>query len=406
MDKSGKDLDGQIKFVDLLKQLALVQGNLAKVNAQLAVREGREQVSQAVGSARDSLLAQAKRFGANFKKIDQDYKERSDGKRGILEDYEDSLDSINREYYSLMQQYANSIAFFESQELNVMMLQKQNNDELRVAQKKFKAQESSLTKKIFRARSEKDFDSAMKFVDELQELYENNPVIQLRTNAETLNSQRANFRQEIEKAKINYEKAMISRKKEISSVTEDKNNKLANLPKQGVFRTMLGSLFNKVNGTNKFMKKCFEPFKSKIKEIKEQSIPRIGADISAKKKFLSDKVTETNTRIKDAVFEKASSVASVLVQAQKNSIESAIKLRDSVVSKASALGHNVGQARDRVVEGAKNTKDVAIDRVMRIRDTAISVASGARGTVINAVDSGKRTFTSIIESAKSKKMSF
>ena len=43
MDEQNKDTEEQIKFTQLLKELADTQVTLAKINAQLAIRESKKQ---------------------------------------------------------------------------------------------------------------------------------------------------------------------------------------------------------------------------------------------------------------------------------------------------------------------------------------------------------------------------
>ena len=50
MDEQNKDTEEQIKFTQLLKELADTQVTLAKINAQLAIRESKDQIETIVDS--------------------------------------------------------------------------------------------------------------------------------------------------------------------------------------------------------------------------------------------------------------------------------------------------------------------------------------------------------------------
>ena len=72
MDEQNKDTEEQIKFTQLLKELADTQVTLAKINAQLAIRESKDQIETIVDSKSKELIEQAKKFGAKLEKIEQE----------------------------------------------------------------------------------------------------------------------------------------------------------------------------------------------------------------------------------------------------------------------------------------------------------------------------------------------
>lgn len=68
MDEQNKDTEEQIKFTQLLKELADTQVTLAKINAQLAIRESKDQIEAIVDSKSKELIEQAKNLEQNWKK--------------------------------------------------------------------------------------------------------------------------------------------------------------------------------------------------------------------------------------------------------------------------------------------------------------------------------------------------
>lgn len=68
MDEQNKDTEEQIKFTQLLKELADTQVTLAKINAQLAIRESKDQIETIVDSKSKELIEQAKNLEQNWKK--------------------------------------------------------------------------------------------------------------------------------------------------------------------------------------------------------------------------------------------------------------------------------------------------------------------------------------------------
>ena len=68
MDEQNKDTEEQIKFTQLLKELADTQVTLAKINAQLAIRESKDQIETIVDSKAKNLLNKQKNLEQNWKK--------------------------------------------------------------------------------------------------------------------------------------------------------------------------------------------------------------------------------------------------------------------------------------------------------------------------------------------------
>ena len=111
MDEQNKDTEEQIKFTQLLKELADTQVTLAKINAQLAIRESKDQIETIVDSKSKELIEQAKKFGAKLEKIEQEYANQNADREGIVEEFEKRLAEASEEYDKILQ---DSIACFIS----------------------------------------------------------------------------------------------------------------------------------------------------------------------------------------------------------------------------------------------------------------------------------------------------
>ena len=55
MEDQKKQIDEQVDFVQLLKELAETQATLAKIDAQLAIREGKDQVKGVIDATKANL---------------------------------------------------------------------------------------------------------------------------------------------------------------------------------------------------------------------------------------------------------------------------------------------------------------------------------------------------------------
>ena len=379
MEEQKKQIDEQIGFVQLLKELTETQMTLAKIDAQLAIREGKKQVKDVIDATKNNLESQAKKFGANLKKIEEDYRNGNADKKGILEEYESSLTEINKTYETLMQDALERKSQLEADEQDIMLEQKQNKIETREARKEYARQEKTLKLEIMKATKEGDLETAQQKIEELQKLTENNPVNSLKVYNEELQTRRTEIRKLIEDVEKEYDQLMEDRKSEIDKVTEDKNNKLATIPKQNIFQKVLGSMFNKFNGTKKFMQSVMGPLQSKVATIKEENIPQIKQMISEKRQEFSKKIRDARVNIEEKV---------------KGKVD-----KDVLTDKKDAIIQGIKDGKDAIVQGARNTKDTA--------KTKIGQAKGSVVThVTSAVDNGKRTFRNVIGKGYEAKMNF
>ncbi len=396
MEKQKNDLDEQVRFSQLLKELAETQVVLAKVDAQLAIREGADQVKSVVQSAKQSLESKAKKFGANIKKIEEDYINGSGDKKGILEEYETSLEEANDTYHRLMQDILEKKAQLEADEQETMMWQKYNKIGIKNVQKDSGRQEEELKAEIVKATKEGRIDDAKQKIAELQEITENNPVNSLKALNEEFQTRREELRKQIEECEKEFEKVSEERKAAINELTESKNNKLSKIPKQNLFQKAMGAMFSRFNGTKKFMQTAIEPLKEKITQIKEEEIPRLKQEISGKRQKFSDKIQEARAGIEEKVQGKVEEYATKLAQTGQKAMETVNNMKNNVIGKVAELGQKAKNAKDNVVQGAKNVRDLVVNGAKEKAQTIASYGIEAKDVIAN----GKNA---IIQGAKERR---
>ena len=95
-----KNNDNQVNLLKLVKELAITQATLAKVNAQLAINQAKNQVSDIIVATGENLKKQAEQCRVDLKRFEEEYKKNSESRSGILEDYKKVLDDVNSQYES------------------------------------------------------------------------------------------------------------------------------------------------------------------------------------------------------------------------------------------------------------------------------------------------------------------
>ena len=221
MDEQNKDTEEQIKFTQLLKELADTQVTLAKINAQLAIRESKDQIETIVDSKSKELIEQAKKFGAKLEKIEQEYANQNADREGIVEEFEKRLAEASEEYDKILQDIMEKKAQFELDENGILLEQKRNKVKMAAENKEFAKTKQRLEKEIVQALKSGDMSTLQQKTEELKSHIENNPTDISRTHAQELQARREEIKQAIESCKNEYEQIMAERKKMLEEMREN-----------------------------------------------------------------------------------------------------------------------------------------------------------------------------------------
>jgi hypothetical protein len=412
MDEQKSDIEEQMNLIDLMKGLTEAQVKLAKIDAQIALREGKDQVMEIIKTTRQNLEEQAKKFGANLKKVEEEYRSGSKEKKDILEEYEAALTEINENYQILMQDVLEKKSQLEADEQETMISESQINIDIKNAQKIFKKQDKAIRAEIVRAVKEGRLEDAQQKMDELKYLTENNPINILKAQKESFKATREELRTMIENLENEFEKILCERKAEIDKVSEEKNNKLALIPKQNIFQKAIGAMFSKFNGTKKFVRTVIEPLKEKIATIKEEDIPKIKQKISEKRQDFVDNVVETRVGIKEKVQSRIENYALKLAETQQKAVQSVIDMRDSIVEKNTdfkdGIAEKANEVRNGVVEKttefADNVKTAKNNFVNATKEKMDKAKNVVVTNVTSTIDMGKNTFKNTINRGRQLKL--
>ncbi len=335
MDEQNKDTEEQIKFTQLLKELADTQVTLAKINAQLAIRESKDQIETIVDSKSKELIEQAKKFGTKLEKIEQEYANQNADREGIVEEFEKRLAEASEEYDKILQDIMEKKAQFELDENGILLEQKRNNVKMAAENKEFAKAKQRLEKEIVQALKSGDMPTLQQKTEELKSHIENNP-------------------QAIESCKNEYEQIMAERKKMLEEISSNKNKQLMTIPKQNIFAKALGNIFNKFNGTKKFVKGVIEPLKTQIGQIRNEEIPKIKSEIDSKRKTFLDKAVQKRADIEKSVEEKVEGYAEKLANTQENAVQKVSLFKKAMLEYADMAKAKVGETKENMAFTVKD----------------------------------------------------
>ena len=180
MDDEKQDLEEQKGFLQLVKELSETQMTLSKINAQIIIKDGQEQVKDAVNKTRENIEGKAKALGVSAKKMEAMYEASKDEKAGILEEYEKALESV-RELYDdgFLDIMETSYGLYQEEEQEIMLKQKETQIKLKQAKKDLERLSKEKTKEIIQATKERKMDLAKEKIEELEHLSETHEANQL-----------------------------------------------------------------------------------------------------------------------------------------------------------------------------------------------------------------------------------
>ena len=354
MDEQNKGTEEQIKFTQLLKELVETQVTLAKINAQLAVRESKDQIETIVDSKSKELAEQAKKFGVKLQKIEQEYANQSADKKEIIEEFKQQLEEVSEEYDKRLQDIMEKKAQFESDEHETMLDQKQNKIKMASESKEFAKTKQQLEKEIIQALKSGDISTLQQKTEELKSHIENNPTDVSKTYEQELQARREELKQAIESCKSEYEQVIAERKQMLEKISANKNKQLMTIPKQNIFARALGNIFNKINGTKKFVKGVVEPLKAQIGQIRDEEIPRLKSEIDSKRKDFFDGAVQKRADIEKIVEEKVDMYAGKMANAKEKTVQTVSLFKKAVLEHVDMAKTGISTAKDKVVLTAKD----------------------------------------------------
>ncbi len=449
MDDEKQNLEEQKSFMQLLKELAETQTTLSKINAQIIIRDGQEQVKEAVDKARENLEDKAKALGVSAKKMEEMYEASKDEKKGILEEYEEALETVSKIYDDgFLNIMETAYGLYQEQEQDTMIEEKETQIKLKQAKKDLARLIKEKKKEIIKATKEGNMDLAKEKIEELDYLSENHEANQLEETNLALQTRREELRKMIEDAEEAIEQHKEDRRKAIEEITIERDNKLAKVSKENFFQKLAGNIFSKFNGSKKFMRTAIDPLKEKVDLIKKETIPQLTDAMNRKSKEFYQKVQEDSEKMQKAVQEK-------ITQHRENKAERKKQIkqfREDTINKAIEMGQSAQNAtrnffetvqfgaetittmglnaKDRIVDGTVDkintavnmgldAKDRIVEGTMDKLNEAVTMGINAKDRLIDgtmnkinaandmrksAIGKGKRTYRGIIEFGHKKKL--
>lgn len=379
------DVNENRNFLGLLRQLVEIQSSIAKVEAQIAIRDGKEHIKAKIDSTKDQLEASAKRFGTNLKKIEDQYSKNNSEKKSILQQYETCLEMIDEMYDEPLQSILEEKSELESEEQFIMTEQKNVKINRKYVKKDYQKREAELKSDIRSALDSGDLELAQSKMNELKDYSVNNDYNYLKTYNVELQTRRTELRALIEQCEKQYESLINEKNSAIDNAIDSKDNNLALIEKQNLFQRFVGSVLNRFNGGKRFIKNCMDPLQVKVAELRDKKIPQLKETVAQKKDNFVNTIIESKERIERTVTDKVTDYSSRLAEFRVKAVQNTIN-----------LGHTISNKAKNIVVKSKKT----------LLTTSKNLAKTIKDNVNKGISSGKQTYNNIVQKGYEKKLDY
>lgn len=290
------------EFISLMKELDKVSKELGFTMQIKFEKEGKHLISEKVTEMFDSVKQQAKNLGQKIEQVEETYKLNKDTKDNILQQHKSNLTEIENQYERVHQAILRQKAINQNREQATML----KEYEWKQTRKKVKKspqyaeqmkQEKALAKEIKKALDKGDLDTVAIKNEELKHLKSKNPLMLCDKEIEKAQKQRIYIQQLLNQCEQELKNAKIERKSSIQQAAQDKDNQLATVKKQGLFKRIAGAIKNKISGARRFRDNVIGKLAEKIGYVKQETIPQVERVTSEKVVNIEGYMDNARTKI-------------------------------------------------------------------------------------------------------------
>ena len=306
---------------DLLKELADIQFNRAKVEAALFVKKGIKLISGKVSDMRDCILENAEEYHQKIEFIEGTKTIKNAIEANILRNYELSLNTAKREYEAMRNGIAKEKGNLETIENTAIMRQAKYGKLLEEEKKKPEfAKREELKKQAKEAIDNGDDDKAASLIEEIRVL---NKSLKVKEYEKEYNENLL-IRKRVEEQRKKWDKILDGLQGEertaIEIITGKKENLLkksdekylAVVGKQNWFKKVIGRIANAFVASKRYADNVTDVLNKKVENISEKLVPGVVKTVEEKREELKKRHEELDKKLKDELREEHVALARYL----------------------------------------------------------------------------------------------
>lgn len=295
LQKIKKQIESTRRMLSLIKQLSEIQISKAVVSTKIFATQ---QIPMATEKMKRDIREKAKPYGKKAEAIAESYINNKQKEGNIIQQYKESLEAIEKEYqetvkYAVTQRRKLEEAEQESaaKEMNL----RQDRQKI-AASPEYTAhliKEDEALTLLDEALKQNDMNVILTRKDEYDAIKKQNPITKYSQVIRDEKERRQKIQDLLTMCDDGLVKCEEERTNMINEATSDKNNKLAVIEKQPIMKRILGSIFDRINGTKKFTKDVIEKVQETNYYINDEVLPSV-----------KERMSEGIDQVIDAINEK------------------------------------------------------------------------------------------------------
>ncbi len=362
---------------ELMKKIADLECNLAKVEAKTFARKGSRLIASKVNDMQECIVEKANEYGKQLEFVAETSKIKSGIEANIIRNYTLTLERINKCYDEQRKTIVAEQMSLKNLDTKAT-LEQDRIAKLRDEAKKAPeyAREKELREQVSRATEEGDYEELAKIVKELQEISKVNKATKYENQVKDIRAKRAMLAEAIEKCEEEIKICEAARNQTIEQVAGDKegllvkaneyyNKAYLTVYKKPNFLQKIASQFlNKFYGSKRYTENVTNVLSKKVRDIDYKILPPLREKIKNETEVFLNKTNEITQNIKEKAQVKEDSK---IMQAKNYTISGVKKVSDGIkyaskegvkitkmaTNKAMSLGKNIISGTKNVANGAK-----------------------------------------------------
>lgn len=275
-NKAEQTGESKRKVTSLMQEADEIAKELGITMNFIFEKKGEHLIDEEVKKMSGDVQQQAKSLRQKMEKV-KEIKDNS------LRQYKDCLTKIEKQYEMIHKATLQQRIINQRQERKAMLREyrwRQTRKTIKESPQfaKQREKEGQLKEEIKKVLDKGNADTAVAKNKELKQLERKNPLGLCDEEIERTQTQRFYIQQLINQCDQELESIKIERKSRIQQATQDKDNQLVTVEKQGLFKRIFGAIKNKISGAKMFRDNVIGKLAEKIEFIRQDQIPQLERD--------------------------------------------------------------------------------------------------------------------------------
>ena len=296
------------KLYELLKKLADLECNHAKVEAITFAKKGSLLVAGKANDMANCIVENAKEYGKKIEFVNNTEKIKSAIEANIIRNYILSLENVNKQFDIKYKMILEQKMKLQNKALETEMIQNYiacKRDEAKKLPEY--AREKQLQAEAKFAIDDGNYEKLEKINKELKEISKINKATQYEVKAKQLRAQRAQLEEAINNCDVELQNCLVERKQAIELIAGKKENLLKTadqkyllvLQNTNWIQKTWGKILNKLNGSKRYTENVTNVLSKKVRDINYKSIPALKEKLQKETAEIIDKTTKVAENIKN-----------------------------------------------------------------------------------------------------------